>query len=243
MQRLAELTRDGMTSSFLTAPDALVAAGEELVAVGQVIGASACRLAVGVVRRTRGPQGRLPVGSAAWREHDGPVRSWNHARQRALGRLSSQARVLGADAVLGVHADFRVRAADPETAEVVMTGTAVRDRHVESARREDPVLGLVSVAEFGLLRRAGVRVVGIVGSCSNVDIGAGAETRRALGGRFLGSAVNQELGDLTTGVYEARRLAVERLRRDASRLDATGVLGVDLSGSWPSTRARSRRWG
>ena len=33
------------------------------------------------------------------------------------------------------------------------------------------------------------------------------------------------------GVYEARRLAIERLRRDAKGYGANGVLGVDMSDS------------
>ncbi len=81
-----------------------------------------------------------------------------------------------------------------------------------------------------MLRRSGTEVKGIVGACSNVEISAGMDTRRVLG-RWRSGSVNQELEDLTVGVYEARRLAIERLRSDARRVGASGVIGVNLSPS------------
>lgn len=229
-QRLTELMADGMTSSFFSAAQLAVGDQAGVTPVGQVVGASACRLAVGVIRRTRGPAGRLPVGTPVWRERDGPIRSWTEARQRALRRLSRQAEMLEADAVLGVGVRYGVREGEPPVVEVVFTGTAVRCSWRRRAKSRSPVLGLVSVQEFCLLRRAGVEVAGIAGFCSSVQVAVGLSDRRALGGRWMGVG-NQELGDLTAGVYEARRLAVQRLRADAAKLKATGVVGVDLARS------------
>ncbi len=226
-RRLVELRTHAMTSSFFTAGDAAVASAHEIEAVGQLVGASACRLAVGVIQRTRGPSGRLPLGSAAWRERTGPIQSWTTARQRALARLSEQADLLEADAVLGIRAHFGLRAGEPPTVEVVFTGTAVRTGDHRARGKRTVTLAQISPPEFALLRAGGVEVCGIAGACSAVEVSAGLSTRRALAGRLTGVG-NQELSDLTEGVYEARRLAIGRLRRDAARLGATGVIGVAL---------------
>jgi uncharacterized protein YbjQ (UPF0145 family) len=223
-RRLAELVGSGMTSSFLSASETAVAADYGLEPVGQVVGASSCVLLEGVVRRTRGPQGRLAPGAPVWRERDGPIRSWAAARQRALSRLSQQARTLGGDAVLGLRAEVKQHAG---TVEVVFTGTVVRDRASTKRTREQPVLGVVSVVDFVKLRDAGVKVVGVVGSSSSVSVEPGAVTLQV----FRGQGINSELSDLTEGVYEARRLALDRLRGDARRLKADGVIGADLAGA------------
>ena len=227
-RRLRELVAAGVTSSFLDVREFAVGAAEGVEAVGQVVGASACRLGVGVVRRTRGPAGRVPIGEPVWREHDGPIQSWTTARRRAMRRLVDQARLLEADAVLGIVPRFGVRDVEPKVVEVVMTGTAVRtgERHV--VQPVEPVLGTVSVQEFCLLRRVGVDLAGVVGSCSSVEIAAGSATRSALAGRWM-SVGNVELADLSKGVYEARRLAVQRLADEARTLGASGVIGVDLA--------------
>jgi hypothetical protein len=165
--RLSELVAAGMTSSFLGVGQYAVGVQEGVEAVGQVIGASACRLAVGVVRRTRGPAGRLPAGSPLWLEHGGPIQSWTTARRRAVGRLVEQAKLLQADAVLAIEPRLATRGG--AVAEVVLTGTAVRtgERNAQRGHISDPVVGLVSIQEFCLLRQAGVEVLGIVGSCSS----------------------------------------------------------------------------
>ena len=227
-QRLSELRAAGMTSSFLSVGGEAVAALDGMEAIGQVVGASACRLGVGVVRRTRTGSGRLPGGTTTWREHEGPVRSWSQARERALARLVQQARLLDASAVLGLRPTYEVGEREPTTAEVVFTGTAVR-LATSGKHRADPVLSLVSGQEFCRLRRAGVEVVGVAGSCSAVDLGPLA--RLTTWGDRMAAAGSYELKALTLGIYEARRLALRRLRADARKLGASGVIGIDLMDS------------
>ena len=235
-QRLSELRAAGMTSSFVSVAAEAVAGLDGIETIGPVIGASVCRLGVGVVRRTHAPAGRLPLGSATWREHEGPVRSWSEARQRALARLTEQARLLEADAVLGLRPAYEVGEREPRTAEVVFTGTAVRISG-SKGKRADPVVGLVSVQEFCWLRRAGIAVVGIAGACSAVELGplSGLSSR----GDRMTAAGSYELRELTIGIYEARRLAMQRLRSDARRLGASGVLGINLADSLADHRRGS----
>jgi hypothetical protein len=64
-------------------------------------------------------------------------------------------------------------------------------------------------------------------SAVEVEWGWRPSGRWPAGGRGVG---NQELGDLTIGVYEARRLAVQRLHAEARKLDASGVIALDLWG-------------
>jgi len=229
-RRLAELGGGGLTSSFFGAAQFAVGLADGVEPIGQVVGASSCRLSVGVVRRTRGPRGRLLRGRPTWHEYDGPVRSWTTARQRALARLLAQAQTLDADAVLGVTVHLEVRSVTPRLVEVVLMGTAVRVEPRNDRALRAPVAALTSPQEFCLLRRAGIDVVGIVGGFSSVSAVASVATRNAAY-RWRRGSVNQELEDLTTCVYEARRLAMRRLHADAKAFGARGVIGVDISDS------------
>ena len=126
---------------------------------------------------------------------------------------------------------------EPSRAELVFAGR-VRIENPDPEVEAAPVLGLVSIQEFCLLRRTGVLVVGIAGSCSSVEVGLGWQAQRAMGG-WRGGSVNQELDSWTKGAYEARRLAVERLRSDAAGLGCDGVIGVDLAGALDNSDGRS----
>jgi uncharacterized protein YbjQ (UPF0145 family) len=229
-QRLAELSGAGLTSSFFGASQFAVGLADGVEPIGQVVGASSCRLGIGVVRRTRGSQGRLPLGAPKWHERDGPVRSWTTVRQRALARLLAQAQSLDADAVLGVTVHREVRDVEPRLVEVVLMGTAVRFERRDDRAPRAPVAALTSPQEFCLLRRAGIDVVGIVGAFSSVSAVTSSSTVYAAN-RWRSRSVNQEFEDLTTCVYEARRLAMQRLAADAKGVGAGGVIGVDISDS------------
>jgi uncharacterized protein YbjQ (UPF0145 family) len=224
-RRLAELRDAGLASSFFSVAGDAVGAGGGVHALGQVLGASSCRLAGGVVRRTRNVRGDTRQG--AWREWDGPKRSWAEARRRALERLLAEAAQLGADAVLGVQARREELAGATEPViEVLLTGTAVRlDRPLPAGL----TASLAGPQEFVRLREAGIEIAGIAGAFASVQVTAGNATRAVnVPWRRAG---NRELEDLTIGVYEARRLAIERLLADARALKAHGVIGVDLADS------------
>lgn len=133
--RLKELVDWGGSTSFLTPRALSVAAVAGVHPVGQVVGLSAGVLLLGYVRTTHAGQGRLRPGTARWREHSGPLKSWTALRKRALARLLRQATLLGADAVIGVEADRELDAAAEGSigrAQMRFVGTAVR---VEAWRR------------------------------------------------------------------------------------------------------------
>ena len=94
-----------------------------------------------------------------------------------------------------------------------------------------------SVNEFLLVRKAGFEPVGLcVGSCIY-----------HLGFQFAGWGSNVELEQLSLAMYEARALAMERMRLEARNMGADGIVGVRLTvkrlewdrswNSWRSARA------
>ncbi len=76
-----------------------------------------------------------------------------------------------------------------------------------------------SVNEFLLVRKAGFEPVGLcVGSCIY-----------HLGFQFAGLGSNVELEQLSLAMYEARALAMERMRLEAANMGADGIVGVRLT--------------
>src|SRR3569623_3489857 len=76
-----------------------------------------------------------------------------------------------------------------------------------------------SVNEFLLVRKAGFAPIGLcVGSCIY-----------HVGFQFAGWGSSVELDVLSTAMYEARALAMERMREEAKQMDADGIVGVRLT--------------
>lgn len=224
--RLKELLRWEGYSSFLSPADLAVARDAEIEPVGQVVGLCAGLVTPGYRRTTRPGQGRARVGTPRWRERTGPVTAWSAMRSRALDRLTQQATLIGANAVVGITTERWLDSEDePEeggvAAQTQFSGTAVRVRSLRS--REKPVLTLASAQELWAMLRAGVEPVGIAGGFASVETQPSSETIAASVG-----TPNVELEDLTASVYEVRRLAMQRLVAEARGLRPDGLLGVDL---------------
>jgi len=76
-----------------------------------------------------------------------------------------------------------------------------------------------SVNEFLLVRKAGFEPIGLcVGSCIY-----------HLGIQYGSWNQNQELGVLSQAMYEARELAMTRMREEATSMGADGIVGVELT--------------
>jgi uncharacterized protein YbjQ (UPF0145 family) len=161
--------------------------------------------------------------------------AWNTARRRAFDRLEQEAKLVGADAVVGVQLttgrhDFAVGAI-----EYVAIGTAVRIDGFPQAER--PVVTDLSGQDFWKLWRSGERPIGVVGASTVHYVVAGWATQQAQSG-FAASWVNQELKDFTRGVYDARETALGRLTQEARQIGATGVVGVSIDHSVEQREAR-----
>ena len=151
--------------------------------------------------------------------------AWNTARSRAFARLEQEAQLVGADAVVGVRLtrgrhDWAVGAI-----EYVAVGTAVRIDGAEPAGR--PAVTDLSAQDYWKLSRAGYCPLGIVGASTVHYIVPGWSTRRAQSGLWS-SWANQELGDFTQGVYDARETALARMTVEAREHGAAGVVGVSI---------------
>jgi len=170
----------------------------------------------------------LPVsarlgGRQVYCELDQVTSAWDRARTRAFDRLSEQASVVGADAVVGV----RLRRGEHDWArgsvDYVVSGTAIRSG--ATGRRERPVLSDLSVQEYWKLVRAGWGPAALVATTSVyfVSMSTGGQFRRR-----MTVARNQELSEFTRGFTLAQETAVGHLRRQARAAHADGIVGVQL---------------
>jgi uncharacterized protein YbjQ (UPF0145 family) len=150
--------------------------------------------------------------------------AWNAARGLALSRLQTEARLAGADAVVGVHIQWGAHDFAPNSVEMVAVGTAVRTPGAQ--RTDPPVLTDLSGQDAWKLIRAGFRPVGVVGATSAFYVIPQWATQTMTTG--WGGWSNAELPDFTQAFYAAREAAFTALNAQAQALGAGGVVGVSL---------------
>jgi uncharacterized protein YbjQ (UPF0145 family) len=145
--------------------------------------------------------------------------SWNEARRLSYDRLTQEARLAGADAVVSL--DQRVGAHDwmAGAIEYQVFGTAVRD-----GSGGEPVLTNLSLQDYRKLKLAGYRPAGLFGSSGVFYVVSGWSQQGA-----QMSWANRELPDFTRGVYDAREVVIERVSVAAQTAGADGLVGVWLS--------------
>jgi uncharacterized protein YbjQ (UPF0145 family) len=155
--------------------------------------------------------------------------AWNEARRRALARLRAEARQRRALGVVDVN--YRRLTYDWAThsVEAVAVGTAVTSDvfDLDPDEEELPLVNL-SGEDVSKLLGAGLWPTGIVGGSTVVYVLSSYQTRRAQSWVFGSAGQNQEYEDYTSGLYEARALAMRYLRDEARETGAAGVLGVAL---------------
>ena len=170
-------------------------------------------------------QGGLGYAAAGTYELEVQTEAWNEARRLALERLAQEARLAGADAVLGVE----VRRGEYDWAsgliEFVAVGTAVVSERFDLG--EEPLLSALTGQDFASLVRRGYLPVGIVAGTTVAYVVGGPQTMQALTG--IGARMrNQELTELTHGLYDARAAAMRRVVRQAHEVGAAGLVGLRL---------------
>ncbi len=148
--------------------------------------------------------------------------AWQEARRLAFSRLTEEARLAGANAVVGVRLERGERDWSRNVIEFVAVGTAVRSERYDLG--EEPVLTNLSGQEFAKLYASGYWPVGIVANTTVLYVMTGWS--QAMGSTRW--APNQELQDFTQGVQHARRTAVDRAAREAHAVEASGMVGVSL---------------
>jgi uncharacterized protein YbjQ (UPF0145 family) len=153
--------------------------------------------------------------------------AWNTARRRAFARLEQEAKLVAANAVVGVHVTKGQHDWAAGAIEYVAVGTAVRVDSSEPA--EHPTLSDLSGQDTWKLWQAGYHPLGVVGASTVHYIVSGWSTQQASG--YWSSWANQELRDFTRGVYDARETAIGRMTAEARTLGAAGVVGVSVEHS------------
>jgi uncharacterized protein YbjQ (UPF0145 family) len=224
-QRLGEIGK--ATSSFFTSDlsvdeFALVHA-LGLRPISQVMGSSIYH--VGWQQRPGSFGGWQPGGVS--QELTVVSEAWNTARLRAFARLEQEAKLVGADAVVGVHLSKGQHDWAAGAIEYVAVGTAVRAEGAEPVER--PALTDLSGQDTWKLWQAGYRPLGVVGASTVHYVVPGWSTQQASG--YWSSWANQELRDFTRGVYDARETALGRMTAEALTIGAAGVVGVSIEHS------------
>jgi uncharacterized protein YbjQ (UPF0145 family) len=210
-QRLDE-NKQGLFTSDLTVNEYLLIEDAGFEPLGLVVGSSIYH--VGYQRRQMRTSHELTVLSEAL----------YHARELAMDRMTAEAEELAADGVVGVRLEVKGFQRASHVAEFVAVGTAVRHRTEDGHRpaHGKPFTSDLSGQDFWTLRRTGARPVGLVlGSCV-YSVASFTTT----GWRMWR---NLELPHFTQALYDARELAMTRMQHEAKDLDATGIVGVQLT--------------
>jgi uncharacterized protein YbjQ (UPF0145 family) len=148
------------------------------------------------------------------------------ARELAMSRMEAEADVLGADGVVGVRLDINFYDWGRHSAEFIAIGTAVSASDHSTGWRNNagvPFTSDLSGQDFWTLVQAGYAPLGLVmGTCVYHVGHRGAIQALGQTGR------NTELANFTQALYEARELAMTRMQDEAEKLEAEGIVGVQL---------------
>jgi uncharacterized protein YbjQ (UPF0145 family) len=148
-----------------------------------------------------------------------------HARDLAMTRMEEEADQLGADGIVGVRLQIGRYAWGADMAEFIAVGTAVKHREGELHRAPNgrPFTSDLSGQDFSKLLRAGYRPVGLVmGNCVY------HVAHQTMGQVFRQAFRNQEMENFTQALYDARELAMGRMQAEAERMQASGLVAVQL---------------
>jgi len=149
-----------------------------------------------------------------------------HARELAMSRMQEEAEALGADGVVGVRLSAKHMTWEPNMAEFVAIGTAVKATNKSISYRtvhNKPFTSDLSGQDFWTLLRAGYRPLGLVmGNCVY------HVAYQGLGQWFKNIGKNVEMTNFTQALYDARELAMERMQVEAEHLQAEGIIGANI---------------
>ncbi len=158
--------------------------------------------------------------------------AWNSARDRAVARMLAEARLCGADAVVGVsirQAEERMPVSSGGSVECVATGTAVACDFL-TAGPPGPVLTNLSVQDFWKLLQQGIVPVGVVAVTTVFGCVPSQLTYRSEAATILSAVrrTTREIPGFSKGLRLAHREAFAQMRSRAERMGAEGVVGVTI---------------
>lgn len=145
---------------------------------------------------------------------------WNLSRQRSFDRLRQEAQLAGADAVIGIEMSAKAFLDEPGNVEYVVFGTAVRETTLAARERSGLRLCTLSGQDVDKLRRIGAETLDVIGHTSVVCVALSSWANQMMG-MWWG---NQEMTEVTQGVYAARQRAMSEVRRQASAIGANDMV-------------------
>jgi uncharacterized protein YbjQ (UPF0145 family) len=145
---------------------------------------------------------------------------WNLSRERAFDRLRQEAQFAGADAVIGIEMTAGSFLGQPGSVELVVFGTAVRETTLVHRGRSGPRMCALSGQDVDKLRRIGAETLGVIGHTSVVCVALSAWANQMMSSWWG----NQELTEVTQGVYAARQLAMDEVSNQASKAGANDMV-------------------
>ncbi len=145
---------------------------------------------------------------------------WNLSRDRSFDRLRQEAQFAGADAVIGIELTVGSFLGEPGTVEYVVFGTAVRDSQLAHGQRSGPRMCTLDAQDVHKLRRIGAETVAVIGHTSVVVVALSMLANQMMRSWWG----NQEMTEVTEGVYAARHLAMEEVSRQAREAGANNMV-------------------
>ncbi len=222
LRRLGELSgKDALFTSDLSVNEFLLVKEAGFHPRGLVVGSSIYHI------------GFTTRGWSSSREVQNLTQAMYAARELAMTRMEEEAAVLGADGVVGVRLDVGFYEWGRGTAEFLALGTAVsaEDGGNWKTPQGKPFTSDLSGQDFWTLLQSGHAPIGLVlGTC--VYHVAHQGMLQAMGN--VGQ--NKEMPNFTQALYEARELAMERMQDEARKIQAEGIVGVQI-------QEKSHVWG
>ena len=222
LRRLSELQgKDGLFTSDLSVNEFLLVKEAGFHPRGLVVGSSIYHI------------GLTTKNWSSSQEVQSLTQAMYAARELAMARMEEEATVLDADGIVGVRLEVGFYEWGRGTAEFLAIGTAVsaEDGGDWKTAEGKPFTSDLSGQDFWTLLQSGHAPLGLVlGTC--VYHVAHQGMFQALGN--IGQ--NREMGNFTQALYEARELAMERMQDEAKRLQAEGIVGVQI-------QEKSHVWG
>jgi uncharacterized protein YbjQ (UPF0145 family) len=212
-QRLRAVAADGASvfSSDLSTKEYAIAQASGLVPLAQIMGSSVVQ---------HGWQ------NYNWSSYGGGIREmpafaepWNLSRRRAFDRLHREAELAGADAVVGIEITTKAFG-EAGNIEYLVLGTAVQETTLDSRGRSGPRMCALPAQDVDKLRRIGAETVGVVGHTSVVCVALSQQSNQLMRSWWG----NQEMTEITEGVYAARRLAMREVKRQAGEVRANNMV-------------------
>ena len=154
---------------------------------------------------------------------------WNLSRTRSFERLRQEAAFAGADAVIGIEMTMKPFLNDSSQVEFAVFGTAVRETtltrtnqraHRNAPRTQGPRLCTLTAQDVDKLRRIGAETLDVVGHTAVVCVSLDAWANQAMSAWWG----NQEMPEISEGVYAARELVMNEVTRQGAQLGANDMV-------------------